>query len=211
MEFKMKFDTRSFDKDVKNMNRAIKKSIKEVIDFAVIDLRENYQEVTVKKLDVVRNSGRLRPYTKNAVLYKKAKLKDLVASVYMKKAQYEYLKNTIDEKQVKFKSPKKENLIVPDKDYRRRRSYGQPQKKGGIKRAGDFWLPNRHGGYTLFERNKRAGLRPIWHTTKYFRYDEPTLPYYADMFRLLRKKEKYYTGRLFRNRVKKNLKSFKKK
>ena len=103
----------------------------------------------------------------------------------------------------------KPNLIVPDAQYSRRRSYGQPQKRGGIKRPKDFWLPNKNGGYSLYER-KGGKLKAIWHTAKRFDYAKSTLPYYADMKEYVKRKRKHYMKRLFPHSLKYNLNLLKK-
>lgn len=215
MQIKMKFDTRGFDKDVKGMRRSIKHAVKFVVDTVAFDLKNNFKN-TAKKSDIVRDGNRLRPYTGNATRYKKSKLSNLTSHVFLNnkaskggESQYQYLKHAIDGDRVRTKFPKKRFLITPDKTYNRNKSYGQAQRKGGIKRAGDFWLPNRHGGFTLFNRNK-GKLNPIWHTSKLFNYSQTTIPYYADMFRFIKKKEKHYTTKLFPRSVKYNLQRFKK-
>ena len=205
MQIKLKFDSKKLSKDTAALQRAVPRAIKKVLDFAAKDVRENYIKETVPKLDIVRSSGKTRPFTKNAVLYKSARINNLVSTVYMKPLQYEYLKNTIDKGQVKIRTPKRDNLLIPDRSYGRRRSYGQPQKRGGVKRAKDFWLRNKHGGFTLFERKKRSGLNAIWHTAKFANYTGATLHYYRDAERLLRKKEKRYTQKLFPRFVRENM------
>ena len=203
----MKFDSRRFGEDTRALKRAIPRAIKKVIDHVAKDVRENYMKVTAPNLEIAKQSGKLRPFTKNAVLYKKARINNLVSHVYMKTLQHDYLKNTIDKGRVRTRIPKKANLIIPDKDYRRRRSYGQPQKRGGVKRANDFWLRNRHGGFTLFERKKRTGLNPIWHTARMANYTGATLHYYRDAERYIDKKQKRYTQKLFPRYVRENLRS----
>jgi hypothetical protein len=210
MNIKMKFDSKQFDKDSLALQKAIPKAIKFTVDEIAKDLKINFQEKTVRELDIVNKSGKLRPYTKNAVLFKKAKLSNLTSSVYMKPIQYEYLKYTIDKNRSRTKVPtNKPNLIIADTQYNRRRSYGQPQKRGGIKRAKDFWLPNKNGGYSLYER-KGGKLKAIWHTADRFDYSRITLPYYSDMFKYVKKKKKHYTKNLFPYSVRYNLKKFSK-
>lgn len=204
MEIKMQFDTKQFMIDSKSAQRAVPRAIKFVVDSVAKDLRTNYQEKTVRKLDIVQETSKLRPFTKNAVLFKRANLKNLTSHVFMKDLQYEYLKHTIDKGMVRFRNPKRNYLLVPDKGYNRRKSYGQPQRRGGVKRENDFWLPNRHGGFTLFER-KGGKLKPIWHTANGLKFTDATLPYYSDMMKYIKKKSKYYTGKLFRHSFRYNL------
>jgi|TARA_B100001063_G_C16715788_1_gene530617 hypothetical protein len=197
MQFKLKFDDKTLKKQSRLLQKNIPRAVKKVIDSVAFDLQENFKKQTVKKLDIVKKSATIRPFTKNAVLYKKSKINNLISTVFINDKKYEYLKYTIDRDMARARLPKKGNLLVPDDTYKRRRSYGQPQKRGGVKKEKDFWLKNRHGSFTLFERKKGKPLNAIWHTTKVINYHTPTLDYYDDMFAYLKKKEKYYTQVFF--------------
>lgn len=202
MQFKLKFDDKTLKKQSRLLQKKIPRAVKGVIDNVAFDLMENYQKKTAKKTDIVKSGNALRPYTKSAARYKKSKINKLISHVYINNrnaggngvSQFEYLKNTIDRGMVRTRTPKKNNLVVPSNTYNRKKRYGQADKKGGIDiREKDFWLKNRHGSFTLFERKKGKPLNAIWHTTKSYNYHTPTLDYYDDMFAYLKKKEKYYT------------------
>ena len=208
----MKFDTKKVDKHLRKVQKAIPRATKVVIDSVVIDMYKNFRDKTAKATDIVSSGNAVRPYTRSASRYKRAKINELVSHYFINKkssgsgsSQYEYLKNTIDKGMVRMRTPTKQNLLVPSKTYNRKRRYGQADKKGGIDiRPKDFWLPNRHGNYTLFER--RGGkLNPLWHTTRRYNYDRPTLPFYADAIKLFQKKQKYYTGKFFNREIQKRV------
>ncbi len=213
MQIKMKFDTRGFNKLEKDVKKNMPKAIKTVIDGVAFDLMTNYRNKTASGTDIVRDGNKLRPYTKSASRYKRAKLKNLVSQVYLNNkpsgkgmSQYEYLKNSIDKGMVRTRTPKKQYLLVPSKTYNRRKKYGQADKHGGIDiRAKDFWLPNRHGNKTLFER-KGGKLNPLWHTVRGYRYSKPTVSFYGDAFAYFNKKKNYYSGKFFRTQLQKRLK-----
>ena len=211
MEIKLDFDTRKFNKNIKGVNRATNHAIKFVIDAVAFDLKENFKK-TAKKTDIVSEGNALRPYTARAARFKRSTLKNLTAHVFLNSkasssgvSQYDYLKYTIDKGRHKIKTPKRANLISPDKTYNRAKSYGQAQKRGGVVKKGDFWLKNKSGGLTLFNR-KDGELNAIWHTSKFFNYKKSTLPYYADMFKLIKRKKKHYTKKLFARSMQYNIK-----
>ena len=215
MQIKIKFDTSGFNKHEKAVRKAIPRAIKTVIDGVAFDLMENFRNKTARKSNIVGSGNAVRPYTQKASRYKRSKINELISHVYLNTvnqgsdgvSQFEYLKNTIDKGMVRTRTPKKQYLLVPSKTYNRRRRYGQADKKGGIeKRAGDFWLPNRHGNKTLFER-KGGKLNPLWHTTRRYTYSRPTIPFYADMFSYFNKKSKYYSGKFFQKQLKQRLKN----
>lgn len=213
MEIRVKFDTRKVNKHLHSVQKAIPRATKVVIDSIVIDMYKNYRERTAGATDIVGKGNSIRPYTKSASRYKRARINELISHYYINKrstkssgvSQYEYLKNTIDKGMVRTRTPKRQNLLVPSKSYNRRKRYGQADKRGGIDvRPKDFWLPNRHGNFTLFER--RGGkLNPLWHTTKRYTYTKPTLPFYEDAFKLFQKKQKYYTGKFFNREIQKRV------
>ena len=215
MQIKIKFDTSGFDKHEKAVRKAIPRAIKTVIDGVAFDLMKNYRKETATKTDIVGSGNAVRPYTKSASRFKKSKINELISHVYLNAknsgssgvSQAEYLKNTIDKGMVRMRTPTKQYLLVPSKTYNRRRRYGQADKKGGIDiRPKDFWLPNRHGNKTLFER-KGGKLNPLWHTTRRYTYSRPTVPFYGDMFSYFNNKKNYYAGKFFRKQLRQRLKN----
>jgi hypothetical protein len=159
LKYDLQIDQKLFDKKIRKLTKGlINRKARSVLKFIGNDGRLFVRDKLIPRLDVVRQSGTTRPFTKSAPRYKANYKGRLLTLIYINREQATYLRNAVDSKGNKrgiyTKHPNKRYLLYPEKDYKHSLRYGQPNKKGGVVKDGDFSLPNRHGGRTLFTVNQ---------------------------------------------------------
>lgn len=220
MRLNFNFDIKGSQAKIKMFEHAINPAIAETLSLMVMHLKfRNFEKRLAPNLEIAQNSGKLRPFTKTATLFKKATKNSLQATLYMKDTQADYLKYAIKKENFNLKLPSKQFLIVPDDNFAHRRKYGQPNKKGGVKNHPRmFWLENKKGGNTLFRRygkgRKMEGrydrnMKAAWHTTRSAKYNKKTLNYYDGAISYINKRGEFYRGVYIKEIKKKAINAFK--
>lgn len=182
LRYNLDINQKLFDKKIRKLTKGlINKKARSVLGFIGNDGRLFVRDKLIPKLDVVRQSGTTRPFTKSAPRYKANYKGRLLTLIYINREQATYLRNAVDSRGNKrgiyTKHPNKRYLLYPEKDYKHSLRYGQPNKKGGVVRDGDFSLPNRHGGRTLFTR-EGGRLIAKWHFVNQIRFKRRTFRFY---------------------------------
>jgi len=182
LKYDLHIDQKLFDKKIRKLTKGlINKKARTILSFIGNDGRVFVRDKLIPKLDVVQKSGTTRPFTKSAPRYKANYKGRLLTLIYINREQATYLRNAVDSKGNKrgmyTKYPNGKYLLYPEKDFKHNLRYGQPNKKGGVVRKGDFSLPNKHGGRTLFKRQGK-NLIAKWHFVNQIRFKRRTFRFY---------------------------------
>lgn len=220
MRLNFDFDIKGSQAKIKTFQHAINPAIAETLSLMVTHLKfRNFEKRLAPNLEIAEKSGKLRPFTRTATLFKKANKNNLQATLFMKDIQADYLKYAMKRENYNLKLPTRQFLIVPDEDFAHRKKYGQPNKRGGVKKHPRmFWLKNKKGGHTLFRRygkgRKMAGtydrnMKAAWHTTRSAKYNKKTLNYYDGAISYINKRGEFYRGVYIKEIKRRAIKAFK--